>query len=380
MRNALPNASYIGFTGTPLFKDDEITRRVFGNYISTYDFLRAVEDGATVPLYYDARGDKLGIATDDLNEQLAAKLEELETVDIDVQQRLEKELKREYHIVTAGKRLDQIARDFVEHYSTAWETGKAMLVCIDKITCVRMYNRIEKYWRERIEELESQLSQAADEQEEVYRRRQIAWMKETKMAVVVSEEQGEVEKFRQWGLDITPHRRLIKEGFATDEGERMDLDVAFKKDGHPFRIAIVCAMWLTGFDVPCLSILYLDKPLKAHTLMQAVARANRVHEGKENGLIVDYCGVLKNLRQALAPMLVKETAGEVTETGVDPARPARSFWINWQRPFLWCVSFLQTAERHWTTLWRKPALNGMRQFWRLKKQPTIMTRRVSVLR
>ncbi len=129
MCNALPNASDIGFTGTPLFKDDEITRRVFGEYVSTYDFQRAVDDNATVPLYYDTRGEKLGIAIiGDLNERIAEKLEDLEIDDIDVEQRLERELKRDYHIITAGKRLDQVARDFVCHYSTAWETGKAMLV------------------------------------------------------------------------------------------------------------------------------------------------------------------------------------------------------------------------------------------------------------
>ena len=310
MRNALPNASYIGFTGTPLFKDDEITRRVFGDYVSTYDFQRAVEDKATVPLYYDARGEKLGVAVGDLNERIAAKLEELETQNIDVEQRLERELRRDYHIITADKRLDQIARDFVRHYAKAWETGKAMLVCIDKITCVRMYNLIAGYWEERIRELEADLGMAADEQEEVYRRRQINWMRETRMAVVVSEEQGEVDKFRRWDLDIIPHRKLIKEGIELPEAmrqrpqfrnmQRLDLDEAFKAEEHPFRIVIVCAMWLTGFDVPSLATLYLDKPLKAHTLMQAVARANRVNEGKNNGLIVDYCGILKNLRQALA--------------------------------------------------------------------------------
>ena len=127
--------------------------------------------------------------------------------------------------------------------------------------------------------------------------------------MVVSEEQGEVDKFRKWDLDITPHRRLIKDGIDLPESMRRQaesatcsdgLDEAFKKEDHPFRIAIVCAMWLTGFDVPSLSTLYLDKPLKAHTLMQAIARANRVNEGKNNGLIVDYCGILKNLRKALA--------------------------------------------------------------------------------
>ena len=327
MRNALPKASYIGFTGTPLFTDDEITRRVFGEYVSTYDFQRAVEDNATVPLYYDARGDTLGIAIGDLNERIADKLEELETDDINTEQRLEQELKRDYHVVTAGKRLDQLARDFVRHYSAAWETGKAMLVCIDKVTCVRMHRLIEFYWHERIKELEAE--RATDEQEEIYLRRQIAWMRETRAAVVVSEEQGEVEKFRKWELDILPHRRLIKEGMDLLESmrgqprfrtmQRMALDEAFKEEEHPFRIAIVCAMWLTGFDVPSLSTLYLDKPLKAHTLMQAIARANRVNEGKNNGLIVDYCGILKHLRKALATF-----AGARPDSGgreIEPARP-----------------------------------------------------------
>lgn len=332
MRNALPNASYIGFTGTPLFKDDEITRRVFGGYVSTYDFQRAVEDKATVPLYYDARGDKLGVAVGDLNDRIAEKLEELETTDIDVEQRLEQELKRDYHIITADKRLDQVARDFVLHYSKAWETGKAMLVCIDKITCVRMYDLIVKYWNERIAELEAALPSATDEQDEQYQRRQIEWMRQTRTAVVVSEEQGEVEKFRKWDLDITPHRRLIKEGTDLPESmrrlpqfrnmQRLALEDAFKEEQHPFRIAIVCAMWLTGFDVPSLSTLYLDKPLKAHTLMQAIARANRVNEGKNNGLIVDYCGILKNLRKALATFAGTGDGGRGSEGGeTEPAKP-----------------------------------------------------------
>ena len=319
MRNALPNASYIGFTGTPLFKGDEITRRVFGEYVSTYDFQRAVEDKATVPLYYDARGEKLGVAIGDLNERVAEKLEELEIEGVDVEQRLERELKRDYHIITAGKRLDQVAKDFVDHYSTAWETGKAMLVCIDKVTCVRMYRLIEFYWDERIREFEKEMASAADEQEEMFRRRQLDWMRETRIAVVVSEEQGEVDKFRKWDLDIKPHRKLMKEGIELPESmrskpqfrnmQRMELDAAFKEQEHPLRVAIVCAMWLTGFDVPNLSTLYLDKPLKAHTLMQAIARANRVNEGKNNGLIVDYCGILKHLRKALATFAGTQPGG-----------------------------------------------------------------------
>jgi type I restriction enzyme R subunit len=355
MRNALPNASYIGFTGTPLFKDDEITRRVFGAYVSTYDFQRAVVDKATVPLYYDARGEKLGVAIGDLNDRIAQKLEELEsqvTADIDVAQRLERELKRDYHVITADKRLDQVARDFVQHYSTAWETGKAMLVCIDKVTCVKMHGLITTYWAERITELEAKLPQAADEQEEVYLQRQVNWMRETRAAVVVSEEQGEVEKFQKWGLDIKPHRKLIKDGMDLPESmrqkpqfrnmQRMALDDAFKEEEHPFRIAIVCAMWLTGFDVPSLSTLYLDKPLKAHTLMQAIARANRVNEGKNNGLIVDYCGILKHLRKALATFAGTQPGGEGGET--DPARPDEELLAELAEAILLVRGFLD--ERH----------------------------------
>jgi type I restriction enzyme R subunit len=323
MRNALPNASFIGFTGTPLFKGDEITRRVFGDYVSRYGFQRAVEDEATVPLYYDARGERLGLAVSDLNERIADKLDELEQRgeldDINVSERLQQELQRDYHVITAKTRLDAIARDFVEHYSTQWENGKAMFVAIDKITTVRMHGLIQKYWQERIVTLEKELSSCGDEQEVAQRQRQLAWMRTTEIAVVISEEQGEVAKFRRWGLDIERHRKLLKEGLVDTDGKRIEIEDAFKKESHPFRVAIVCAMWLTGFDVPSLATLYLDKPLKAHTLMQAIARANRVNEGKNNGLIVDYCGILKSLRQALATFA--GSGGGEGDGEIDPVRP-----------------------------------------------------------
>jgi len=323
MRNALPNANFIGFTGTPLFKDDKITVRVFGKYVSTYDFQRAVEDEATLPLYYDSRGETLGVAINDINERIAEKLEQIEIDNIDVSQRLEKELKRDYHIVTAKKRLNQIAKDFVYHYTTAWETGKAMFVCIDKLTCVRMYELIRQYWEQKEEEIEEAWKLAAGEEKD-YLSNKLIWMKETRMAVIVSEEQGEVDKFRKWGFDITPHRRLIKSGFELLDGTRIDVDSAFKKEEHPFRIAIVCAMWMTGFDVPSLANLYLDKPLKAHTLMQAIARANRVNKDKNNGLIVDYCGILKNLRKALATFTGTGDTGRLGGMGPDELDPTRT--------------------------------------------------------
>lgn len=330
MRRALPNAGYFGFTGTPLFKHDEITQRVFGNYVSTYDFQRAVEDHSTVPLYYEARGETLGVSIGNLNERIAGKLEEFETDDLDMLQRVEKELQRDYHVITAGKRLEQIAQDFVLHYSTAWESGKAMLVCIDKSTCVRMHKLIEFYWDDHRKLLENQAKTAAEPEKKEALQRQVEWMRETRMAVVISEEQGEVDKFAKSDLDILPHRELIKHGIELPaemreqsrfQGkQRMELDQAFKEETHPFRVAIVCAMWMTGFDVPCLANLYLDKPLKAHTLMQAIARANRVNEGKNNGLIVDYCGILRHLRRALATFAGAHHDGDGRE--YNPARRA----------------------------------------------------------
>jgi len=201
-----------------------------------------------------------------------------------------------------------------------------MLVCIDKVTCVRMHRLIEFYWHERIEALEAERAETNDEQQDAFLARQVQWMRETRSAVVVSEERGEVARFQQWDLDITPHRKLMKEGMDLPPAmrkqppfrnmQRMTLDDAFKAEQHPFRIAIVRAMWLTGFDVPSLSTLYLDKPLKAHTLMQAIARANRVHEGKHNGLILDYCGILKHLRAALATF----AGGGDGNGGTNPAR------------------------------------------------------------
>ncbi len=320
MRNALPKANFVGFTGTPLFKNDEITKRIFGEYVSTYDFQKAVDDNATVPLYYDNRGEKLKITTSEINDRIAEKLEQL-VLDEDQKARLEDELGRDYHIFTAEKRLDAIAQDFVSHYSISWEAGKAMFVCIDKVTTVRMYSLIQNYWQKRIIELEKKKLRTEDDQEEKYVENQIQWMKEIKMAVVVSEEQNEVDKFRKWGCDIVPHRELMKKGFETADGKKIDVETAFKNPDHPFRVVFVCAMWLTGFDVECLSNLYLDKPLKAHTLMQAIARANRVFEGKNNGLIVDYCGILKSLRKALAEYAVgsRETE-DGTDIEVDPIK------------------------------------------------------------
>lgn len=290
MMRLLPTASRIGFTGTPLLSSDNITERTFGGYISIYDFKRAVEDGATVPLYYENRGEKiLDIKNPDITEKI---LDAIENADMDEsqQEKLEAEFANEIHLLTAEPRLKSIAKDFVRHYSDLWTSGKAMFVCLNKVTCVRMYNFVQDYWKEEIGSLKTRIK-TATQQEASELERKLHWMEETEMAVVISQNQNEIQTFEKWELDIKPHREKM---------EKRELDKEFKDKDNPLRVVFVCAMWLTGFDVKCLSCLYLDKPLKAHTLMQTIARANRVAEGKSNGLIIDYIGIVKALRKALA--------------------------------------------------------------------------------
>lgn len=304
MMKLLPTAARIGFTGTPLLSSDNITARTFGGYISVYDFKRAVEDGATVPLYYENRGEKiLDLHNPEITDQI---LDAIEKADLDVEQqdKLEAEFAKEIHLLTAEPRLKSIARDFVSHYSDLWTSGKAMFVCLNKVTCVRMYNYVQEYWKDEIKKLKSQIK-TATQQEAMELERKLVWMEETEMAVVISQEQNEIKTFKKWGLDIKYHREKM---------EKRELDKEFKDSKNPLRVVFVCAMWLTGFDVKCLSCLYLDKPLKAHTLMQTIARANRVNEGKSNGLIIDYVGIVKALRKALADY----TANIGENGGTDP--------------------------------------------------------------
>ena len=304
MMKLLPTAARIGFTGTPLLSSDNITARTFGGYISVYDFKRAVEDGATVPLYYENRGDKIeDLHNPEITDRI---LEAIENADLDVdhQEKLEAEFAKEIHLLTAEKRLRSIARDFARHYSDLWTSGKAMFVCLNKVTCVRMYDYVQEYWKIEINSIKEKIKHAT-QQEAQEPSRKLKWMQETEMAVVISQEQNEIQTFKKWGLDIKYHREKM---------EKRKLDKEFKDAKNPFRVVFVCAMWLTGFDVKCLSCLYLDKPLKAHTLMQTIARANRVAEGKSNGLIIDYVGIVKALRKALADY----TANVGGQGGSDP--------------------------------------------------------------
>ncbi|MGI9188638.1 MAG: type I restriction endonuclease subunit R, partial [Longimicrobiaceae bacterium] len=290
MRAALPNAAFIGFTGTPLMAGEERTREVFGDYVSIYDFQQSVEDQATVPLYYENRIPELQLLNEEhFNEEMERILEAAE-LDEEQERKLEREFAREYHLITRDERLETIADDLVRHFLGRGYPGKAMVVCIDKATAVRMYDKVRAQWDRRLAQLQRDRRTAPEElREEVHR--QISFMEETDMAVVVSQSQNEIDDFRQRGLDIRPHRkRMVNE----------DLETRFKKPEDPFRIVFVCSMWMTGFDAPGVSTVYLDKPMKNHTLMQTIARANRVWGEKQSGMIVDYVGVFRNLQKALA--------------------------------------------------------------------------------
>ena len=305
LEKLLPTASRIGFTGTPLLSANEITARTFGGYISVYDFKRAVEDKATVPLYYENRGEKIEeIKNPEITEKI---LDAIEQADLnpDQAEKVMHEFEKEVHLLTAEPRLRAIAKDFVQHYSDLWTSGKAMFVCLNKVTCVRMYNYVQEYWQQEIQALELRVQNAVSDQEQMELDRKLTWMKETEMCVVISQEQNEIKTFQEWGLDIRLHREKM---------EKRELDKEYKDGDSKFRVVFVCAMWLTGFDVQTLSCLYLDKPLKAHTLMQAIARANRVSAGKSNGLIIDYVGIVGALKKALNDY-TKDKNGTVS---VDP--------------------------------------------------------------
>lgn len=289
MRTALPNAAFLGFTGTPLMAGEEKTKEVFGDYISVYDFGQSIADGATVPLYYENRIPEMQLINDNLNEDMAALLEEAE-LDEEQERKVEQVFAREYHLITREDRLEAIAKDLVNHFVGRGYQGKAMLVCIDKATAVRMYNKVQDHWKTYLTDLKAQLAKAPKEQQEELQHK-IQVMTSTDMAVVVSQGQNEVKELADKGLDIIPHRKRMNE---ENLGEK------FKDSKDPLRLVFVCAMWITGFDVPSCSTIYLDKPMKNHTLMQTIARANRKYPGKEAGLIVDYVGVFRKLQEALA--------------------------------------------------------------------------------
>lgn len=261
---------------------------VFGEYVSVYNFSDAVEDGATLPLYYENRVPEVGLKRDDLGDAILELLDEADLSD-EQESKMEREFASAYHIITRKERLETIAHDIVEHFMGREYMGKAMMVSIDKPTAVKMYDLVQIAWKAKIEQLEAEAKTARGSLLSKLQN-DIEYMRQTDMAVVVSGGAGEEDRLRSRGVEIAPHRYRM---------EHEKLDERFKDPDDRLRIVFVCAMWLTGFDAPAVSTLYLDKPLKSHTLMQAIARANRLFPGKPNGQVVDYISIFGALREAL---------------------------------------------------------------------------------
>jgi len=277
MRDALPNASFIGFTGTPIEKTDANTRAVFGDYISIYDIQRAVEDGVTVPIYYESRLAKLALDETE-RPKIDPDFEEVtEGEEVERKERLKSKWAQFEAIVGAEKRLRLVARDIVEHFEKRLEAldGKAMIVCMSRRICVELYREIAQ--------LRPQW--AADDDER------------GAMKVVMTGSASDP-------LDWQPHIR--------NKPRREALANRFRNPGDPFRLVIVRDMWLTGFDAPSLHTMYIDKPMRGHGLMQAIARVNRVFHDKPGGLVVDYLGLAHELKAALATYTESGGTGQTT--------------------------------------------------------------------
>lgn len=260
VRKSLPNATYIGFTGTPISANDKDTQEVFGSYIDIYDMSQAVEDGATKPVYYENRVINLGLKEDILNE-IDRKYDELsdDADEYDIE-RSKRDLSRLEKIIGSDEAIDTLVRDIVNHYEKYREnllTGKAMVVAYNRKIAVKIYEKfleLRPNWTEKVK-------------------------------VVVTPNNNDPEEWKE----------II--GSKSDKDE---LAKKFKDDDDPFKIAIVVDMWLTGFDVPSLATMYVYKPMKEHNLMQAIARVNRVFKDKEGGLVVDYIGIANALKKAMS--------------------------------------------------------------------------------
>lgn len=315
MRAGLPNASYLAFTGTPLLGRERKTNEWFGDYVSEYTFQQSMEDGATVPLYYQKRVPEMLIQNEDLSEDFYQIIDE-ENLDDAGQEKLEKRFAAEMQVITRDDRLETIAKDIVYHFPRRGYLGKGMVVTVYKFTAVKMHDKVQRRWKDEIKALLGRIAQTPNEVEKQRLRKTVEWMRRVEMAVVISEEAGEVEKFTARGLNIAPHRARMSQLDA----QMADIETNFKDETNPLQLVFVCAMWLTGFDAPSLSTLYLDKPMKDHTLMQTIARANRVTSWeingvkKTNGEIVDYYNVFRNMKKALKDYA--QGAGELDEPPV----------------------------------------------------------------
>ncbi len=308
MRAGLKGANFIAFTGTPLLgksgkegqnRKPGKTESWFGGYVSEYNFQQAMDDGATVPLYYEKRVPEVLIQNEDLGEEFYQLLED-ENLDDAQQEKLEKHFSKELEVIKRDDRLDTIAKDIVYHFPRRGYLGKGLFVAVDKFTAVKMYDKVQAYWKAEIKRLTG-LKNQANEVEKARYKKLIAYMKSVEMAVVISDPRADEERFEKAGLDIKPHIKRLEQ--LDEHGH--DIEYNFKDEKDPLQLVFVCAMWLTGFDAPTVSTLYLDKPMKDHSLMQTIARANRVTPYvingvvKENGEIVDYYNVFRNMRKAL---------------------------------------------------------------------------------
>ena len=300
MRAGLPKAQYLAFTGTPLLGRDRKTKTWFGEYVSEYNFLQSMEDGATVPLFYEKRVPQVLIRNDDLSDEFYDILEE-ENLDDAQQAKLEARFAQEVEVIKRDDRLETIAKDIVAHFPHRGYLGKGMVVSLDKFTAVKMYDKVQRLWKAEIKRLRGEIATSSRETEKSRLKKVLEYMRAVELAVIVSEEAEEERKFAKQALDIKPHRQRMNRIDAHGH----DVEYNFKDPEHPLQLVFVCAMWLTGFDAPTISTLYLDKPMKDHTLMQTIARANRVTSyringvEKRNGEIVDYYNVFRDMRKAL---------------------------------------------------------------------------------
>ncbi|MES0491569.1 MAG: type I restriction endonuclease subunit R [Leptospirales bacterium] len=307
MRKGLPNAQYFAFTGTPLLASrldrDGKTRGWFGEYVSEYNFSQSIDDGATVPLFYENRVPEVCNQNENLSDEFYEILED-ENLNENQQAKLERNFSKEIEVIKRDDRLEKIAHDIVYHFPRRGYLGKGMVVSVDKYTALKMYEKVKRIWKEEIRTLVGKISQTKNEFEKERLKATRKYMESVEMAVVVSEDAGEKERLMKMGIDedlIDEFRAILSK---TDEHGH-DVEYRFKQPEDPMQLVFVCAMWLTGFDAPTVSTLYIDKPMKDHTLMQTIARANRVSgysvNGvvKNNGEIMDYYNVFRNMKKAL---------------------------------------------------------------------------------
>ena len=312
MRAGLVNAQFIAFTGTPLLGSKRLTNAWFGDYVSEYNFAQSIEDGATVPLFYSKRVPTVDLININLDEDFADIIEN-EDLSEEEQKRLERQYSHEMEVLKRDDRLEAVAKDIVYHFPRRGYLGKGMVISVDKFTTVRMYDKVQYHWNEEIKKLNKEIAKEADEVKRLSLKKIVDYMRSVEMAVVISAEDGEEEKFSKQGLNIKIHRDRMN---AIDENG-FDIEDHFKDSNHKFSLVFVCSMWLTGFDVPSVSTIYLDKPMKGHTLMQAIARANRVGPGKTSGIVVDYLNIFKYMKKALGQYATSENEEEMPVKDMD---------------------------------------------------------------